>query len=254
MEIREISFKNKEGKKIGGFLRIPYGKGPFPAVVFVHGFGGSVKEPKNIFMCEELAENGFISLMFDFYNKPNGISEPEIENMTITQQVSTLKCAVDFVLSLDFVDKNRLGLTGHSLGGATILLYTPTDSRIKALVAQSPLSDKGKMTKRFEEEGKEKGYLEFDKSWGTMRVNYSYYEDGLKYNVKKTAEEIKCPTLIFHGNQDDSVPLAQSQELIEHLKCEKRLEIIKGADHNYKINETLPIATKLMVDWFKRWL
>jgi len=254
MEIRKISFKNKERKQIGGFLRIPNGQGPFPAVVFVHGFGGSVKEPKNIFMCEELAKNGFVSLMFDFYNKPNGISEPEIENMTITQQLRTLKCAIDFVLGLDFVDKNRLGLTGHSLGGATVLLYTPNDSRIKTLVVQSAVSEFGKTssTRRFAEENtKKQGYIVFEKSWGLMKVNYIFYEDGLKHNIQKTAEKIKCPTLIFHGDEDESVPLIQSQELFEHLKCEKKLEIIQGADHNYRKNETLPVATKLMVDWFK---
>ena len=59
-----------EGKKIGGFLYVPDGKGPFPAVVLVHGFGGGIHEEKNKVMCTELARKGFLAFMFDFYDKP----------------------------------------------------------------------------------------------------------------------------------------------------------------------------------------
>ncbi len=97
----KVFFKSHSGKNIGGILHIPEGKEPFPAIVFVHGFGGGVHEKKNIHMCNELAKKGFVSLMFDFYNKPNKISEQKNEDMTISQQVRDISCAIDFVLSLN---------------------------------------------------------------------------------------------------------------------------------------------------------
>ena len=236
---------------------MPEGEGPFPAVVLVHGYGGGTHENKNIHMCNELAKEGFVALRFDFYDKPNGISEPSIENMSVTQQIDTTKSAIDFISSLEYVDKNKIGLTGHSLGGMTVVLYTPTDDRIKALVVQSAVSkwgDTNELKKYAQPEVKERGYLLRNKSWGEMKINYSFYEDGFKHDIFRSAEKIKCPTLVFHGDMDASVPIEHAKELIKHLKTEDRLEIIKGADHCYYDNDTLPIATKLMIEWFKKWL
>jgi len=253
---KKIYFKNSKGQKLCGILQTPEGKGPFPAIVLVHGFGGGTHEVKNIHMCKELAKAGFIALRFDFYNKPNGCSEPKIEEMTISQQIDGTKCAIDFIESLSYVDKARIGLTGHSLGGMTVVLYTPKDNRIKALVVQSAVSEWGKSRALSEfnsEKWKRKGYVQFDKSWGKMNVNLGFYDDGAKYDVYKTAEKIKCPTLIFHGDKDEAVDFKQSKELIKHIN-KGELKIIKDADHCYYDNNTLPIATKLMIDWFKRYL
>jgi hypothetical protein len=259
MKIEKISFRNSEGKKLGGSIYIPDGKDPFPAVVLIHGLTGGTHEIKNRFMCDTLMNNGFVVLQFDFYDKPNNLSEPKIENTNVTQQVKTTKLAIDFVESLPYVNKNKIGLTGHSLGGMTVVLYAASkDSRIKALVVQSAVSQFGdsETIKKFEKEGIEKkGYVQLDKDWGSVKINYSFYEDGKKYDVYKEAEKIICPTLIFHGDEDEAVDFRQSEELIKHIKIkDKKLEIIKGADHCYYNKGTLHTATKLMTDWFNKWL
>ncbi len=206
-------------------------------------------------MCSELAKNGFVAFMFDFYNKPNKISEQKNEDMTISQQVKDISCAIDFISSLKCVDKNRIGLTGHSLGGMSSLLCASQDRRVKAFVAQSAVSEfvNSRALAQFEnKKWKKKGYVIFSKSWGQMKVNRKFYEDGKKYNVYKIAEKLKCPTLVFHGDMDESVSIEQSKELIKHLKSSDRFKIIKGADHCYYENNTLPIATRLMIGWFKK--
>jgi hypothetical protein len=259
MRVEKISFKNGKGEKLSGLVYIPDGKGPFPAVVLIHGLTGGIHEIKNRYMCDMLMNNGFVALQFDFYDKPNNLSEPKIENTNVTQQVKTTKLAIDFVDSLPYVDKNKIGLTGHSLGGMTIVIYAASkDPRIKALVVQSAVSQFGtsKVIKQFgKEEIRKKGYIQLDKSWGNVHINYSFYEDGKKYDVYKEAEKIVCPTLVFHGDEDESVNFRQSEELIKHIKIkDKKLEIIKGADHCYYNKGTLQIATELMIDWFNKWL
>lgn len=258
MRKERISFKNRKGQKLGGYIYIPDGKGPFPAIVFIHGFTGGTHEIKNRFMCDRLADEGFVVLMFDFYDN-NGLSEPKIENTNVTQQVKDTGSAIDFIENLDYVDKNRIGLTGHSLGGMTVILYAAQkDPRIKALVAQSAVSKFGETRSigKFRKKGvKEKGYLILDKYDGQYKINYSFYEDGKQYNVYTDAEKITCPILIFHGDVDEAVDVNQSKNLIKHLKMKKKkLEIIKGADHCYYNSPTLHVATKLMIDWFKKYL
>lgn len=253
----EPVFFDFNGKKIGGFIYRPNLPGRFPAAIFVHGFGGAIHEWKHKSNCQQLALNGFVAFIFDFYNQPNGISEIPIEETKVSLQLEVLKKAVDFVSNLGFVDKEKIGLTGHSLGGMTILLYAPADKRIKALVAQSPVSsfEKTKVTGLdYHSDWKKRGYKNFDKSWGKMKINYTFIEDGSKHDVYLEAKKIKCPVLVFHGDQDQVVDVSQSQELIKHLKKTDTLIVIKGADHSYRTNNTLSEATALLVNFMKKHL
>lgn len=236
MKIEKVYFKNSKGEKLSGLVYVPDGKGAFPAVALLHGMPGGIHETKNQYMCNALMKSGFVALQFDFYNRPNNLSEPKIENMTMTQQIETTRFAIDFIASLPYVNKNKIGLTGHSLGGTTAILYAASkDPRIKALVIQSAVSQ----LKNLEKAG----------------INQSALEDAKKYDVYKEAEKITCPTLVFHGNNDKTVDFRQSEELIEHIKAErKKLEIIEGTGHVYSDKGALQTATTLMIAWFDEWL
>ncbi len=254
MKVEKVSFLF-EGKKIGGFVYYPSGTGLFPAVVFVHGFSGGTHESKNKLMCEALAQNGMIAFQFDFYDKPNGLSEIPISDMTVSLQLAVLRKAVDFVCGLNGVDVSRIGLTGHSLGGMTVMLYTPTDSRIKVLVVQSGLSDFGQSRSTafgLHPDWKRDGSKLMERSWGSFSLKYDFIEDGLKHDVYGALEKINCPVLVFHGDQDEAIAVEQAYKQREHLKETDSLVIIEGADHCYKINDTLPVATRLLVDFMQK--
>ena len=85
-----------------------------------------------------------------------------------------------------------------------------------------------------------------------MKVKWQYIEDGLTHDVYSATKKITCPVLVFHGDEDESVPLVQSKELAKHLKKTDQFITINRADHCYKINNTLPVATKLLVDFMKK--
>jgi uncharacterized protein len=253
MKIQPVSF-DYQNKKIGGFLYIPKEDKKLPAVIFVHGFGGGVHKSKNKFMCEKLAENGIVTLMFDFYDCPNKLSEIPCEEMTLTLQLKILKKAIDFVYNLDYVDKDKIGLTGHSLGGMTSLLYTPSDKRIKVLVLQSPAVDLYRsplFSEQLLRQWKEQGYYNFDKSWGVMKINYTFVQDYKKYDIFKEAEKINIPILMFNGDIDRTTPLGVAKELISHFNnCQ--FKVIKNGTHLYKKPGTLEQATDLLVEFMKK--
>lgn len=260
MKKDKVTFYNSKKEKLVGFVYVPKGKGPFPAVVHIHGFGAGTYEHKTDYLCNELAKVGIVALQFDMYDKPMGRSEPKIEDMSVSGQIDATKNAIKFILTLPYVDKKRIGLTGHSLGSMAVLLYAPTDKRVKVLVPQSPASNFKDMFDLFQytekldlKNWKKTGWRDAKKAWGNFDLKYYYYEEGLKYDVYKTAEKIKVPTLVLHGAVDKVIPVKHSKELIKHIKNGK-LEIIKGADHKYTINNTLPVATSLIVNWFKEYL
>ena len=58
------------------------------------------------------------------------------------------------------------------------------------------------------------------------------FVDAGKVNAFQAAPKIKIPTLIVHGDKDESVPVEQSQKTAGLIQnC--RLEIIEGSDHRF---------------------
>ena len=122
------------------------------------------------------------------------------------------------------------------------------------LALKSPVSDYEEkkvleMSEQELEEWKEKGWKVHKKSDGTpLRLNYSFYEDFKNNNGYEAAEKIKIPTIIVHGDEDESVPVEQSiktSQIIENCK----LEIVKGADHRYTNPEDFEKMLKLLSEF-----
>ena len=40
-KVHDVSFTSPRGGRVPGYLTVPPGKGPFPAVIFLHGSGGT---------------------------------------------------------------------------------------------------------------------------------------------------------------------------------------------------------------------
>jgi pimeloyl-ACP methyl ester carboxylesterase len=84
---------------------------------------------------------------------------------------------------------------------------------------------------------KEQGYIQIPDGEGqTARLNYSFYEDAERISGYAVAEKISVPTLIVHGDQDESVPIEQSVKLAS-LISDCRLEILMGTDHRYSLEK-----------------
>jgi len=110
VEIKEVSFVTNDNAVLAGMLYIPKtasAKNPRPAVVCVHG-GNSTRHLQSAFAIE-LARRDYVVFAID--QTKNGLSSlnPAAENGNLA--------AVAYVKTLDFVDKNNIGVEGHSMGG-----------------------------------------------------------------------------------------------------------------------------------------
>jgi hypothetical protein len=59
-----IEVANGEGKPLAGYLRLPEGKGPFPALIFFNGFD-SIKEMHYLLYADDAARRGVAILFID---------------------------------------------------------------------------------------------------------------------------------------------------------------------------------------------
>ena len=259
MTEEKIIIKNKKGKKIVGVLHIPKREHihhKLSCVIICHGFTGFKEETHLVNLAKGLEEHYIIALRFDFTN--SGESEGSWENITITQEIEDLKSVIDYVEKLDFVDKNKIGLVGHSLGGLVSIYVALQDERIKCLIGLAPAIKIGKEDTWFDiNKWKEQDYLEFEtflNKYGKIKVNYSFIVDAEKYNSREAVKEIKIPFLILHGDKDDIIPLEKGKDLYKNANEPKLLRIIEGANHDFKEKAILALIIKYVVDYFVKYL
>jgi hypothetical protein len=260
--IKKVYFKNKKGQKLAGLFNIPKTKPPFPAVIICHGFKG-VKETRHLSsLAGVLAKNGILSFRFDFGNG-EGKSYGKLEDITFTQYLQDLKTAVDYVYKQKMVDKKRIGLAGHSLGGQLMLHYAPNDKRIKVLADLAGVVFRGGGHTNLERnvmrqlaEAKKTGYFKvYSKRTGKIyRIKIGYYFDILKYNTPAQVKKIKIPTLIVHGSKDESVELSHPRLAFKLLKGEKKLVIVPGVIHTWRQPKYYRKINPIVAEWFKKYL
>lgn len=248
--MEKIEFKNSQGLKIVGVLDTPQRK-PFPIVLCLHGFGGT-KESNQEFT-DILDPLGIATLRVDFQG--SGESEGKYEDKTITGFLDDAKSALDYIYSLPGVDRNKIGVTGHSMGAVVALLLASHDSRIKTVVASSPAVEEGEvMAGLYDPEDfakiKERGYVELRKTGERKRLNYSFFEDAEKYDLIKAASKIPYPFLVIGAKKDTIVPFRQIQELREKVENAELLTL-ENSDHN--LEEEWPAAEEAIRGWFASW-
>lgn len=138
---QKVSFKNRYGITLVGDLYIPknLAAGTKAQAIAVSGPFGAVKEQTSGIYAQTLAERGFVTLAFDGSytgesgGQPRNVPSPEIN----TEDFSA---AVDYLGSLDNVNRDNIGILGICGWGGFALNAAVSDPRIKA-VAVSTMYD-----------------------------------------------------------------------------------------------------------------
>ena len=132
MKKQDIEFKIGN-ETLRGTLFVPEGRGPFPGVVFYHGWGSNKKN--YLPMAEKLAKNGVLALAFDF--RGCGESDGEFKNQTNRMGIEDGKAALEFLIKQN-IDKERVGIQGTSFGGYVTGMLLNEYDFIKSIVLRAP--------------------------------------------------------------------------------------------------------------------
>lgn len=131
----DVTFANLSGQRLCGTARLPSGAGPFPVVVFAHGFHSGRHSTRNIQIADGLVAHGIAAFLIDFTG--HGESEGSIEQATVEQMTGDLRAAVDTIAGHPRIDATRIAVAGSSSGGIVALLEAADDSRVRVLVLRS---------------------------------------------------------------------------------------------------------------------
>lgn len=125
LEGMDVSYVEGDTETVG-YLAVPEGDGPFPALVIIHEWNGLVDRVRQV--ADDFAAEGYVTLAADLYSGQTG-ANPD-ENMALVQAsmadmpgvVANLNAAVAFLRARPDVT-GRVGAMGWCFGGGIALSY-----------------------------------------------------------------------------------------------------------------------------------
>ena len=229
--MKDRMYINDDGIRLSAVLKKPEGPDRCPLVILLHGFTSAKDRPHNLLAAEAMREAGFATLRFDLYG--HGESGGEFRKHTIWKWISNTMAAIDCARELGYTE---LYLSGHSQGGLVAALVSGMETdRIRGLILRAPAfmipqcaRDGNLLGQRIDPE------LVPD-SLPTIKgltLDGNYVRVAQTIRVEDAADRFGNPVLILHGDEDDTVPLADSRRMAKRYKnCE--LAVIAGETHHF---------------------
>lgn len=136
-----VTFKS-DGIDLVGILHTPRGMKPRekrPCFMVLHGFGTNKDGTTPRQAAEILEKMGYVVLRFDVRGCGESGGDPAF--ILCMDQVRDIQAAVTYLEGVKHVDSKRIGVLGHSFGGATAPYATALDKRIAACVSVAGWGD-----------------------------------------------------------------------------------------------------------------
>lgn len=245
MDEERISFSNSRGDTLVGMLHRPVENNLAGAAILCHGMESHKNSEKLIFLGQQLALRGILTLRFDFSYV--GESSGKFEDITYSGEVEDLRAAYALMRNRH---GGKIAIFGSSMGGTVALMFAAAEPHVAALVTlAAPLHPenfpKRVLTPAGLERWRKRGYTRYN----GQRLNLTMLEDLESIDVPAAARKIHCPVLILHGDADEVVPVAEAHELHGCLTNAKRLSILKDGDHRLSDPVIMQRAMQQALDW-----
>ena len=111
----------------------------YPAVILCHGHSRHKNDGLDA-LSQVLTGAGFVTARFDFRGCCDGHDQRYILNCA-TDWPEDLMNAISYIGTLPFIDKDRIGAAGISMGAATSVYVSGMDDRIKSTVSMGGIGD-----------------------------------------------------------------------------------------------------------------
>jgi hypothetical protein len=198
--------------------------------LYLHGFASGPASKKGRAVSERLARHGIGVERLD-------LRVPSLERLSLAAMMLTVRHAMGG-------PRDRVVLLGSSLGGLTAARVAEADPRVCMLVLLAPAF---RFAARWRErlgpvgwdEWMRSGWLEVTDhaSGGAARVHADFAREAEALDASLgTAPDIRVPTLILHGRNDEVVPVSYSRTFASGRRHVRLIEV----DDDHELLRALP--------------
>ena len=211
--MKAISFKAADGTSVPGYLTLPPGsdgKG-LPAIVMPHGGPGARDEWGFDPLVQFFAARGYAVLQPNFRGSA-GFGQDWFQKngfQSWRTAIGDVNDAGRYLVQSGVAAPSKLAVFGWSYGGYAALQSAVLDADLyKAIVAVAPVTDLETLR-------------EDARGFSSFRQTNRFIGTGPEVKAGSPAQNaarIKAPVLMFHGDRDQNVPVAQSRMMRDRLK------------------------------------
>jgi dipeptidyl aminopeptidase/acylaminoacyl peptidase len=220
--------RGARGQTLAAWLALPRtadAERPVPVVVAVHGWGANGSTLAA--MIDPLVCTGIAVVLFDAASHGDSSSEAF---SSLPRFAEDLGAVLDTLRRMPAIDSGRVGLLGHSVGAAAVLLHAARQGGTRAVVSLSAFAHPREVMERWLQEH------HIPRRWiGTAILEHVQDVIGERFDHIAPLHQlphIACPVLLVHGAQDGTVPLSDAHRLHAALR-RGDLFIVEG-DHDLR--------------------
>jgi len=233
---QEIHFSSDD-YRLSGTLHLPESHSP-PVVIGSHGLFSTGDSPKQIALARQCVKLGMAFFRFD--HRGCGRSEGDFATATtFAGRCRDLVRAIETMLARPEVG-TRIGLFGSSLGGAVCLANAALPEIKTIVTVAAPLCTESIRSPYVNDPANSHLIDALDK-------------DGLFFDLRNRIQNIRH-LLIFHGDQDLTVPFSNALELYSQSSEPKRLIHQKNGDHPMSDPQHQKEFENLAAGWFDKYI
>jgi len=209
--------------------------------LYLHGFGSGPQSKKGVAFAEHFAERGVTVERLD-------LRVPSLQHLRLSAMLDVTRAALG-------APDDRAIVFGSSLGGLTAARLAERDARVSGLVLLAPAFQ---LVARWREtlgpawdDWQRTGWREVhDYTTGQpARVDWGFVEDVRAIDVG--FPDVRIPTLILHGTEDDVVPVANSRRFAAGRPNVQLIELADGHELIASLPRLLAEAAAFVQRWQK---
>lgn len=241
-EQQEIRFPSGAGATLAGVLHLPPDGPPRGGLLVAHCFTCGKDLLTSTRLARGLADAGWAVLRFDFTGR--GESEGEFSETTISTSLDDLGGALD---ALAGRTGGRLGVVGHSYGGAAAVLAAERRPDVRSVAVLGSPSTPAHLTRLLESEG---GRHSVTVGGRRFALDPDFVADLHRQDLDRCLAVLQRPLLVLHGLADRVVDVEEGEALFAAARQPKAFLPLLGADHLLTDRAAATAAVQALIAWF----
>lgn len=215
-------------------------------VILIHGLGGH--RGGLLDRAAILAEHGYNTLLIDVRN--HGDSDGSVTTLGYSE-VNDVRGAMNYLATRADVNRDRIGVLGHSMGGAIAIRAAAQIPEIRAVIAESSYQST-----------RDAGNHIMSLLSGMPAAPFALWfvdrESGVPVTEVSSLVDLPKiaprPVLLIHGENDDVLDAGDTRRMFERAGEPKALYIVPGARHTDIVQTNPQEYEKVVTEFLNRYL